>query len=338
MICPHCAQNLLHRERGGRRCSKCRREFALEPKESPFGLHDVRIRKLVERLQDGRGLRYTAEQLWYAAGRVKLPDGLGVFRGVRLQVSVTIAGLGLLPIFLGGLPVAAVIAVVVVVILLVDLGLRAVRPWFEARATIQMPTSYNTFRKEVIGRWVKVYDEPPPGVLYGNTIRPPLLETPRYAVLCPDRSVLACLAANNVARTWGMMLADRIDALPPGIPVLLLHDASLPGLAFDSRARAALGRRAITVGLLPHTVASRKSALRLREPRLNETDVAVLRREGLPETDIEWLAAGWWSPIAAVPPAKLLTALERVVGRVEETGDPDRDRARQVGFLSWPTG
>jgi hypothetical protein len=64
VICSHCAKSLLRRERTGRRSPACRREFALEPKESPARMHDLRMRRLTEKLGDGRGLRYTPTQLW----------------------------------------------------------------------------------------------------------------------------------------------------------------------------------------------------------------------------------------------------------------------------------
>lgn len=68
MICPHCSASLLRKERSGSRCSKCRRDFALDPKSNPLGLHDLRVRKLANALSDpGRPdaprLRYTPDQL-----------------------------------------------------------------------------------------------------------------------------------------------------------------------------------------------------------------------------------------------------------------------------------
>ncbi|MBF6132319.1 hypothetical protein IU501_04835 [Nocardia otitidiscaviarum] len=337
VICPHCSANLLRRERGDRRCSTCGRSFALEPKESPLGLHDLRLRRLVDRLRDERELRYTAAQLWYAASRTKLPDGLGLFRGVRLAVCATVVGFGLL-VWLGGASGFAAIVVTAVLVVLAVLGMRRVRPWFAERAVIRMPVPYDSFRADVIGAWAHTYGAAPPGVVDENTIRPPAVDDPRYAVLCQDRSVLACLSANDVAGTWSMLVTERMDLLPADIPVFLLHDASVRGVTFAVDARAALGSRAVTVGLLPHTVAMSRSALRLREPWHGDVDLDRLRREGLPESGIEWLAEGWWAPIAAVPPAKLLSALGRAIERVDAAGDPDHDRARRIGFLSWPTG
>ncbi|WP_330250921.1 hypothetical protein OG874_32650 [Nocardia sp. NBC_00565] len=338
MICPHCSTNLLRKERGGRRCSKCRREFALEPKESPFGLHDIRIRKLAEKFGDGRGLRYTLVQLWYAAGRKKVPDVRRVFNGVRIAVWIAIGVLTVALVVSSAMGPVAAIIVAVVVLVLADAGLRAAKPWFLSRTTVRMPVPYNTFRRDVVGRWSPIHGGPPSGSVDEAMVKPPIVERPRIAVLCPDRSVLACLTANNVPQTGAIALADRIDRLPPHIPVIVLHDASLPGIELAGRARAALGPRAVVVGLSPRAVLANASVLRLREPRPTEQDAAFLRREPLSETEIEWLADGWWSPIAAIAPAKLLAVVERAVERVEDAGDPDRRRAREVGFLTWPTG
>lgn len=338
MICPHCNANLLRKERGGRRCSTCKREFALEPKESPFGLHDIRMRKLAERLGDGRGLRYTLTQLWYAAGRKKVPDVLQVFKRVRIGVSVAIVVVAFFLMVSGAVPAGVVIPLGALVLALAIVGMQSARPWFLSRASVRMPVPYTVFRRDVIGRWTPIYNGPPPGSVDESLVKPPAVQRPRFAVLCPDVSVLACLAANEVSRTWDMALSDRIDRLPPDVPVIVLHDASLTGVALAGQARAALGPRGVPVGLWPRAVLANASALRLREPRPPESDTAFLRGEPLSAAEIEWLAEGSWSPIAAIPPAKLLAVLERAVARVEDAADPDRRRAREVGFLTWPTG
>jgi hypothetical protein len=338
VICPHCNTNLLRKERGGRRCSKCRRVFALEPKESPLGLHDIRMRKLAERLGDGRGLRYTPTQLWYAAARKKIPDAYRHFRRVRIGISIAIVVIGFYSAASGGLPAAVAIGSAIALLVLANVGLVVARPWFADRATIRIPVSYQTFRDQVIGFWTRVYGGLPPGAVDENTVRPPAVDRPRFAVLCPDRSVLACLAANDVPGSWAVALCDRIDRLPPQVPVIVLHDASLPGIALAGQARVRLGNRAVVVGLSPRAVLANQSALRLREPRPTDAETAFLRREPLSEAEIEWLAGGGWSPVAAIPPAKLLAVLQRSVERVEEAADPERRRAREVGFLTWPKG
>lgn len=293
------------------------------------------MRKLAERLGDGRGLRYTMVQLWYAAGRKQVPDAERVFKRVRIGISVAVVVVAFFMIVSGAVPAGVVLLLGPLVLALAIIGIGVTRPWFLRRATVRMTVPYKTFRGNVRVRWTQIYGGQPPGAIDEDQVRAPTVDRPRFAVLCPDRSVRACLVANNVAQTWSMALFYRIDQLPPDVPVLVLHDASLPGIALAGRARIALGSRAVVVGLSPRAVMANASALRLREPRPQDT--AFLRAEPLSEAEIAWLAAGWWSPLAAVPPAKLLRALERAVERIEDAADPDRRSAREVGFLTWPT-
>ncbi|MGW5313316.1 hypothetical protein ACWEQ0_25935 [Nocardia thailandica] len=337
MICPHCSQNLLRRERGNRTCSKCRRVFALEPKESPLGLHDIRVRTLAERLGDGGRLRYTLPQLWYAAARKRLPDPRKTFTALRIGLTVPLIVLTIVAAAIGSWPVPAVLAAGAGLIVAAQLALSAVRPRYLRSAPVRVPVSYERFREEVIGRWVKVYGALPPGAVADGSVVPPAPPRPRVAVLCPDRAVLVCLAANEVGRTRGMALADRLDRLPPGVPVLVLHDASAPGTAFARDARAALRGRAVPVGLAPRAVLGKPNAMRLRDGRPGADELRRLRDLPLSEAETAWLAEGWWSPLAAVPPARLLAALDSATERAHRGTDPDQRAAHAVGFLTWPS-
>ena len=356
MICPHCNQSLRYRERSDRRCSKCRRPFALEPKASPFRLHDLRLSKLAQRLSDGGKLRYTPVQLWYAAGRKKLRPPRPEFNKARFFVALAIAGLVFVAIMSGvfvastrgGMAAGAAFFLAAVVafflaaaaLVFIILILRALwpRPRIRRMAPIRMPVDYNMFKREVRGRWASVYGGPPPGWVDEPTPSPPAsVSHPRSALLCPDRSVLACLAANDVARSRAMVLAERIEQLPPEVPVIVLHDASVPGLLFADHVRAQIGPRAVVAGLAPRAVLASKSLLRLCEGLQPQDDLARLQRGSLSQAEIDWLTEGFWSPIAAIPPAKLLAAVDRSVQRIEEMVDPDRRQALAIGFLTWPT-
>ncbi|WP_054816628.1 hypothetical protein [Nocardia arizonensis] len=338
MICPHCSVNLLRRERNGRVCGGCKRPFALEPKESVLGLHDIRVRALADKLGDGRGLRYALPQLWYAASRKHMPDLDKRFLGRRFLVSVPIVGLGVLGIIGGAFPAGPALAVILGAVILVNIAMTAFKARIVRGMPVKMPVPYEKFRAEVLDRWGKVYGGPPPGSIPEGAAPPPGPPRPRLAAVCPDRGVLACLAANDAAGAWGMALADRLEHLPPGVPVLILHDASVAGLRFAAETQAALGPRAVPVGIAPRALLDKEKALRLRHGRPEPDELQRLRAGSVSEAEIAWLADGWWSPLAAVPPAKLLAAVGSAVQRVEDAGDPDRRRARAVGFLTWPTG
>ncbi|SDT82386.1 hypothetical protein SAMN05216371_7171 [Streptomyces sp. TLI_053] len=65
MKCPRCETDLPGRIRTGRTCWRCQRRFALEPKYTR-GLHDLRLRRTVERLGDDGRVVLTVEQLRWA--------------------------------------------------------------------------------------------------------------------------------------------------------------------------------------------------------------------------------------------------------------------------------
>src|SRR5688500_12579764 len=66
MTCPHCRENLRRRERVGRRCVRCGREFALDPQTAPFRLNDLHLREVARRLSHNGLLRFTTAQLYHA--------------------------------------------------------------------------------------------------------------------------------------------------------------------------------------------------------------------------------------------------------------------------------
>jgi hypothetical protein len=69
MTCPHCAASLKHRERSGKRCGRCGRQFVFEPREDVSGFTDVRVRRAAAWLAEDGRFRYTFGQLTAAAGR-----------------------------------------------------------------------------------------------------------------------------------------------------------------------------------------------------------------------------------------------------------------------------
>ncbi|WP_405501117.1 hypothetical protein OG501_20575 [Streptomyces niveus] len=318
------------------------------------------MRKLIDKLTDGGKLRYTPTQLWYAAARNRTPAGGTSYGCVAVGFILVTGFFSLLimgtnefdPDVVRGTLVTAG-AFLALVLLLTFRGSRRAK-W---SGTVEVPMSLSVFRTSVINRWTVVHSRPL-GLKDEGSVRFPVLPvlpalpdggTPRLVVLCPDRDVLACLALNDVHTTHSLALAQSLDQLGnistgpasaggPGPVAIVLHDASPAGLAFAAATRAALGGRAVVAGMLPRTVLDKPNALRLRKP-LRSGDLDVIRASTPPLTPAEadWLSRGWWSPIAAVPPAKLLTVVARAVDRAEGIADPDRGRAQQVGFLTWPT-
>ncbi|WP_329385406.1 hypothetical protein [Streptomyces sp. NBC_01716] len=355
VICPHCGKDARYRERGNGLCPVCKRAFALEPKENKLRLHDVRMRKLIHKLSNGGGLRYTPTQLYYAAARGRTPAESGMYGCVALGllvlgaiaswVIISVSGFDR-DVILGTLTVGGVYVVLVVVL--------SIRGAMRAKRTgrVEVPMPFSDFKTSVIDRWAAVYGKPPIGMApEGNRLYPvlPAGEVPKLVLLCPDSTVLACLVLNGAPEKHSLALVQSVHQLAriPGDPSasggagpvgIVLHDASPAGLAFASEARAALGGRVVVAGMLPRTVKDNPNAVRLRSP-LGPADLEAIRVSSsrLTAAEADWLTRGWWSPIAAVTPVKLLSVVARAVDRAEGIADPDRGRAQQVGFLTWPT-
>jgi hypothetical protein len=118
--------------------------------------------------------------------------------------------------------------------------------------------------------------------------------------------------------------------------VVLLHDTSVAGYQFAAHARAFLpGRTVVDASTRPSTLKSTRKAFRLREPAPPADTIAALRTARiLAEPELDWLAKGWWSPVAAMRPAALIARVETAAERT--TVDPDRRAASAVGFMTWP--
>lgn len=355
VICPNCAKDLRYRERGSGTCPACRRAFALEPKENPLRLHDIRMRKLIEKLGNGEGLRYTPTQLWYAAARGRTPTSgtshgcvaAGLFVPTAIASWVIIGVSGFDP-DVTRTTIAVAVAFMVLVVLLAIRGARRAK----RSGLVNVPMPLDGFRSSVIKRWTSVYHQPPAGLTDEGRVKFPVRPdggAPKLVLLCPDRAVLACLALNGVHTAHSLALVDSPDQLGSistggtpaagaGVVGIVLHDASPEGLAFASASRTALGGRAVVAGMLPRTVMDKERAVILRKPLLPR-DLDALRESSsaLTAQEADWLSRGWWSPLAAVPPAKLLAVVARAVERAEGIADPDRGRAQRVGFLTWPT-
>lgn len=364
MICPHCAADLKYRERTGRRCSRCRREFALEPKTDTFGLHDLRMRRVVSLLTDPvttprpegaerpliGPMRYTAEQLRFATARKtiaatkRIPSGwftairvllvLGFFSGFIAMTSNS----GLLPVVLVVVPVLGVLLLV---------------GHFSTLDNRRYPGEPVTPEKfgEVLARWQAVYGTPPPGLLPPRPVVPAGPPgRPRCAVFCPVAPIVDFLAGTDLPRRRGVLLVPSDGSWPPlalvnalqadaTLPVLALHDADPFGVQLPARLRAALppGTRVVDIGLGPTRAAAAGPPVRRRP---DATAIAGLP-PSLTVEDRAWLAKGMTFPLVALRPARLLRAVERAIDRLDTPAppvptDPEQARLASAGFLNWP--
>ncbi|MEV6400485.1 hypothetical protein AB0M39_37860 [Streptomyces sp. NPDC051907] len=379
MTCPHCALQLGRTERTGGVCAHCKRAFALDPRTDGRGMHDLRIRRCVERASDDGRLKVTLTQLWYASRTANDVWGATERRGVPAWIR-----------WLAALPVAAVLVVCAVLadgvlafvvgaaapaVLVVAASLRY-RPARPAGSLVE-PPEYR-FRGLMKGSWTRVYGGLPDGVVddepptsrsnpsstsstSGESRRTgkPSMPTaskpaprPRAVIVCTDHAVAVFLAANDIpARLEAVLVeADGLGAdfvvqealaelagLRGDLPVVVLHSATAQGVLVAPLLRAAHpGRVVVDAGLPVAAVKDRRHAVRLVEDWPPDEIDQLRTVAGLSEAEAAWLAQGFWSPLAAVPPPLLEAVVVRAVERARTAPPPGPGAAQSQGFLTWP--
>jgi hypothetical protein len=173
---------------------------------------------------------------------------------------------------------------------------------------------------------------------------------PRLLV-CQDRAIARMLLANHVHLEAACPVLSAEDDLPldprlvaalepaEGGTVHVLHDASPAGIALPGRVREGLGSapvRVVSLGLVPRHA----QTLRLvagRRPRPSPPLGPL--PSGLRPAEVDWLAAGRFAEVAAVPPAKLLRAVLRLTRGPRPTRHSvwgELRGLRTAGFMTWP--
>jgi hypothetical protein len=333
VICPHCRASLKQKERPNRTCSACQRPFALDPKSNALLAHDLLVTRVADQLSDNGTLRYTGAQLWYALSRKALKNrstGVGCGVGAAIVILAVTGFCAAASVQDGNTTLAVLMALAWLVV--IATGVIAIANRRAQIPTIDMPVKWSEFSTMVLAPWRSVYQVDPPGLAKAADLSK--VVDPRMAVLCPDRSVLFCLEANGVPERLKVALAARVDLLPVGVPVLILHDASPAGCLLAQRTRTALpGRQVMDGGLRPRAVMKAPGSIRLRTRPLAQ-EVQALAGTALDAEEQQWLAKGWWSPIGALRPAALIRRVEQAAQRT----DPAHRAAQEVGFLTWPAG
>ncbi|MFI9117076.1 hypothetical protein [Streptomyces venezuelae] len=344
MICPHCEQNLLRKQRTGNRCSFCKRDYALDPKTNPLGLNDLRVRRVTAALTDGGRIRIVPEQLWYALSRKRLRDseyGQGCLGGAF--------ALGAFVAFVSFVAEAPVLLLASAALLLVGSGIAVARAVGVGAGVPRV--SREDFAAQVLGAWRRTYGSLPPGVLdtSGSAHGPAVPAVAPGAagtagvLICRDRAVVAFLDAAGLLARHGLASArspEEARAVPSSGPVLVLHDVDAERELFVRRVRETLpGRTVVDAAPQLRTLRARPNAVPYRDPGRKPDAEAMRLLSGLgtltPE-ELKWLGEGWRYPLVGLSPARLLAVVDRVAGQVTRRVDDDRRRAAELGFLTWP--
>lgn len=348
MTCPHCAARLLAKERTGQVCSRCTKRFALDPKIHGRGMNDLRIRRIAAKATEGGRLRMTVTQLWYLSRTYSSCREAKPARGIRPGVRWLVAPpLALLLLSTGALTHGppGTITVTAVAVVLVAASVMRYRPAEAPRSYISPPEG--EFRQMMAGPWQAAYRKLPPGVVDDGPRAPAPREAPvdrpEAVILCADHAIAVFLRVNGIpAKLKALLVEGRPSAahealvdVPEGLPVVVLHDASALGALLAPLLRQAHPDRVVLdAGLPAAAVRTRRGAVHrvAKAPRASAADLRSVA--GLSEADAAWLAQGFWSPIAAVPPSRLeavVTAAVRqaLAARAAELRSPD-------GFLTWP--
>ncbi|MFJ8014897.1 hypothetical protein [Streptomyces sp. NPDC096339] len=344
MICPHCAKNLLRKERPGNRCSHCGRRYALDPKTNPLGLHDLRVLRIAAGLTDEGRVRITPGQLWYALSRKRIREAKGAAGcaagalaiGVLLTLGALIFQVAFL-LYVSGTLLASWLAILVA------------RRTGAVGGVPPIPRAH--FRSVALVEWLQVYGSLPAGVVDDDGLalpeRPKDAPAPNAVLVCPDPSIAAFLAADGLPERHGIALvrgAEQVRALlpslPPRGPVLVLHDADAPGELLLRTLRAGHPERPVVdAGVALRTVRGLTKAVPYRDPDGKPSAEERRRLEALGEftpEELKWLAHGWRFPLVGVPPVKLLAVVDRLAGQAARGGDAERRRATEAGFMTWP--
>jgi len=309
------------------------------------------LTRSIEQVAAPGQIRYTRRQLYYEVCRtLHLPPGL-----TNRTAGWSLAA-GLLPTpALLGQPRRAVRLAALHALLVGGLRLVRMVPF-----TLTPPLEYARFA-ELLQAYTDRWGTPP-GLL--TPTAPPQFQPvgdapdltnyglPRL-LICQDAEIAGMLPANlfHMETSCAVLSLAAATPLPdalcamlqrtPAACVYLLHDADAPGVALATQVRARLE--------LPDTITLMSIGLRPAHAlRLHlfatRTPTAVIEQQDWPtyltSRERAWLEAGWCAKVAAVKPARLLSALRRIVlGLVPPARRlPDWRRERAGGFMTWPTG
>lgn len=368
MICPHCQADIRRKERYGRRCSRCRQEFALEPKENPLRLHDIRFQKIIDRISQEGQLFYTPAQLLHVSSQKTVTTANAPGCGC-IFTALIVGGFTLFFVMgsdfpvLGSLPTPVQFGLGLAALLLIlafaiarTYDMR--RPW----VYLKLPMTLKDFEAQIIDRWQRIYEPAIPGLMdeaaqQAARTRQPAVSDLKAVLVSPATDILLCLQANGLAEELGLgMLSVRVNEFTPTeqtilnalqqnpeLPVFVLHSASPGGLLAAARIRSLFklteAHRVHDLALHPKQV-QENNLMRLGA-KPEEKELSQLRQQAGPSLgneDITWLQKGYYGPILGLRPARLIKIIRAAIEkRAPAFAESPETKAKAVGFMTWPS-
>ncbi len=323
MICPHCSLSIKYRERSNKKCSKCGKALAFEPKSHSLRLTDIYFKKTVEKLGNKGTLYFTPEQLLFALSRKKMKSKVSIVGLIIFAVVTCLIGF-----FVYSPVLLAVVPFWIIWIFAAT---------FYFNKYISLPITLTEFHREVLNSWKSTYRNYPPNLLLESLPPkefPPVLEG---ILICEDNAALICLAANHTAEDLNLAListpkaASEIIAKHGILPIYVLHDASLQGIGFLEKVKRYFSSKAkvIDLGLRPQAV------IKSKLPKLREKNTQTNNFKDLTAEENNWLNEGWHTPLFVLKPEKLIQYVSRQIGRKTPKTANAENQAKAVGFMTW---
>lgn len=253
MRCPHCHTAVDRYRPGsdGGQCTRCRRLFVVDRRMVFATFTDAFLRRRIAELSGDGAYRVTSLQVQRDLGRQRQypsppplwhrwdldhPPGVAVAAGVAVTAACGyllysrwdsmpvswVVGVALLVVFMSGGRVFTWTGFVVclpfrVLAMLGRLLVRLVRRLVPDRHRVVLTRSAFTVRARAVAS--DLVDE-------HGAAQPAAPDPVRFAVLCPDPAVAACLWADDVTDHLGALVVTASDDLPRGLPVLDLTHAT----------------------------------------------------------------------------------------------------------------
>jgi hypothetical protein len=359
MICPHCSQNIKYKERSNFSCSKCGKIFAFEPKTDPLKLTDTRFRNAWYKISNNKTCFFTAGQLQYLLHRklAKRRPGLLAVAIILTVIAPVFAILSFIALFnraddntlfyiWGGAIVLFIAAAVGGFFLWYN------RVYQKIPLSVEIIQSLNSFKPDVLNRWERVYKTKLDKLITPEVLQqhqPPPPETLKGFLVCADKDVLQCLAANRIDEKLGLGLIQLAQPTAKGelkkieyaktrsnLPVFVLHEASVEGCNLKSEFlqtfwKTAEQKRVIDIGLRPAKTMT-SNLIHQQQSPFDSFSPANLTAE-----EINFLKAGYYTPLLALTPERLIKYVTNAVAKPLQAAEKYsyEVKAKAVGFMTW---